>query len=411
VVPSAPIPTSDDLPAQIGRYQVLERIGRGAMGVVYKGRDPLLDRVVAIKTISAPAALGERVRRAFLERFEREAKAAAGISHPAIVTIFDVGLELDNPFLVMEYLPGETLADRLDRGRVPLPLTFECAREIAGALARAHRQRIVHRDVKPANVLDAGDGRWKLADFGIARLPDSDLTQHGTFMGTPGYSPPEAIREGRYTPQADVFAWGALLYELLTGHIPYEGPDTETTNKKVLQAEPPHPQTRDPSVPAPLADVAMRALAHDPARRYADGKAAAQALVEAWQRTVTSGAVTLASFAGAVEPPADSIPPRPRPPLTEVDPPRAVAVVAERPPVVAATRPMRAARPAVASEEATIVRPQQSTDRGDAVQMIRTSTEVTASPATWGRRQRRGIAIAVVLAAVAIFLAVWLGHR
>jgi serine/threonine-protein kinase len=124
---------------------VLELIGRGAMGVVYKARDPLLDRVVAIKTINAPAALGERVRKAFLERFEREAKAAAGISHPAIVTIFDVGLDLENPYLVMEYLPGETLADRLDRGRIPLPLAFEAAREIAGALG-GHYLPLPHAD-------------------------------------------------------------------------------------------------------------------------------------------------------------------------------------------------------------------------------------------------------------------------
>ena len=105
----------------------------------------------------------------------------------------------------------------------------------ASALSFAHRQRIVHRDVKPANVLHAGDNRWKLADFGIARMPDSDLTQVGIFMGTPGYSPPEAIREGRYTPQADVFAWGAVFYELLSGRIPYEGPDTKTTNGYVVQ--------------------------------------------------------------------------------------------------------------------------------------------------------------------------------
>ena len=108
--------------------------------------------------------------------------------------------------------------------------------DLASALGFAHKQRIVHRDMKPANVLHAGEDRWKLADFGIARLPDSDLTQVGIFMGTPGYSPPEAISEGRYTPQADVFAWGAVVYELLCGYIPYEGPDTRTTNGYVLAA-------------------------------------------------------------------------------------------------------------------------------------------------------------------------------
>src|SRR5687767_2267585 len=165
-------PTAQAVPKNIGRYEVLEVIGRGAMGVVYKARDSLLDRVVAIKTIYAPAQLGERVRKAFLERFQREARAAARISHPAIVTIFDVGLTQENPFLVMEYLPGETLADRLDRERMPLGQAVECARELAAALGQAHKERIVHRDVKPANVLHAGETHWKLADFGIARLPD-----------------------------------------------------------------------------------------------------------------------------------------------------------------------------------------------------------------------------------------------
>ena len=278
VAPAAPSPGTAAAPKTIGRYEVLEIIGRGAMGVVYKGRDPLLDRVVAIKTIHAPAQLADRVRKSFLERFEREAKAAARISHPAIVTIFDVGLQQDNPYLVMEYLPGETLADRLDRERIPLAAAVECARELASALGHAHKERIVHRDVKPANVLHAGEGRWKLADFGIARLPDSDLTQIGTFMGTPGYAPPEAIREGRYTVQADVFAWGAVFYELLCARVPYEGPDTETTNKYVIRAEPPSPREIDPGVPEPLAEVAMRALAHDPVRRYANGADAAEAL-------------------------------------------------------------------------------------------------------------------------------------
>src|SRR5438477_172042 len=196
----------------IGRYEVIKTIGKGAMGVVYKARDPLLDRVVAVKTIMSPQSQGRRVRSAFLERFQREAKAAAKMSHPAIVTIFDVGVDEDSgaPFMVLEYLPGESLADRLDRVRLPLARCVQIGLDLSSALSFAHRQRIVHRDVKPANVLHAGDNRWKLADFGIARLPDSDLTQVGIFMGTPGYSPPEAIKEGRYTPQADVFAWGAV---------------------------------------------------------------------------------------------------------------------------------------------------------------------------------------------------------
>ncbi|HTR53179.1 MAG TPA: serine/threonine-protein kinase [Kofleriaceae bacterium] len=277
----------------IGRYEVVKTIGKGAMGVVYKARDPLLDRVVAVKTIMSPQQQGRRVRSAFLERFQREAKAAAKMSHPAIVTIFDVGVDEDTgaPFMVLEYLPGESLADRLDRVRIPLNKCVQIGLDLASALSFAHRQRIVHRDVKPANVLHAGDNRWKLADFGIARLPDSDLTQVGIFMGTPGYSPPEAIREGRYTPQADVFAWGAVMYELLSGRIPYEGPDTKTTNGYVVQGNAPSPTRHDPSIPEPLAAITMTALQPSATTRFKDGQDAEQALRQAWERCLTQGLV------------------------------------------------------------------------------------------------------------------------
>ena len=278
---------------RIGRYEVVKTIGKGAMGVVYKARDPLLDRVVAVKTIMSPQGQGRRVRSAFLERFQREAKAAAKMQHPAIVTIFDVGVDEASgaPFMVLEYLPGESLADRLDRVRIPLARAVSIALDLASALSFAHRQRIVHRDVKPANVLHAGDNRWKLADFGIARMPDSDLTQVGIFMGTPGYSPPEAIREGRYTPQADVFAWGAVFYELLSGRIPYEGPDTKTTNGYVVQGNAPPPSRHDSSIPEPLSQVTMTALQPSDRTRFKDASEAEQALREAWDRCLMQGIV------------------------------------------------------------------------------------------------------------------------
>ena len=278
---------------RIGRYEVIKTIGKGAMGVVYKARDPLLDRVVAVKTIMSPQGQGRRVRSAFLERFQREAKAAAKMQHPAIVTIFDVGVDEETgaPFMVLEYLPGESLADRLDRVRIPLHRGVSLALDLSSALAFAHRQRIVHRDVKPANVLHAGDNRWKLADFGIARLPDSDLTQVGIFMGTPGYSPPEAIREGRYTPQADVFAWGAVLYEVLSGRIPYEGPDTKTTNSYVVLGNAPPPTRHDPSIPELISNVIMTALQPSDKSRFKDASEAESALRDAWEKCLTQALV------------------------------------------------------------------------------------------------------------------------
>ncbi len=302
--PGLAVEHKKDVPT-IGRYEVIKTLGKGAMGVVYKARDPLLDRIVAVKTIGSPRGVGRRVREAYLQRFEREAKAAAKMQHPAIVTIFDVGLENGLPFMVLEYLPGETLADRLDRVRMPLGKAVEIALDLASALSFAHKQRIVHRDLKPANVLHAGEGRWKLADFGIARLPDSDLTQVGIFMGTPGYSPPEAIKEGRYTPQADVFAWGAVLYELLSGYIPYEGPDTQTTNGFVLKGTAPSPRHYDPSIPEPLSDVVMCALGVSN-KRYRDGGEAEDALRKTWQKCLTSNLVSPVSLAG-IEVPHSSV--------------------------------------------------------------------------------------------------------
>ncbi len=290
----------DEARQTIGRYEIVKVLGKGAMGVVYKARDPLLDRTVAVKTIVSPQGSGKRIRSAYLERFQREAKAAAKMQHPAIVTIFDVGVDEPSgaPFMVLEYLPGETLADRLDRVRMPLGRGVNIALDLASALAFAHRQRIVHRDVKPANVLHAGENRWKLADFGIARLPDSDLTQVGIFMGTPGYSPPEAIREGRYTAQADVFAWGACLYEILCGRIPYEGPDTKTTNNFVVKGDAPSPQTHDTSVPEPLAQVCLVALDPSASRRYKDAAEAEVALRKAWEGCLRDGLVSPMALAG-----------------------------------------------------------------------------------------------------------------
>jgi serine/threonine-protein kinase len=184
----------------------------------------------------------------------------------------------------------------LDRVHIPLARGVQTASDLAGALGCAHKERIVHRDVKPANVLNAGDNRWKLADFGIARMPDSDLTQVGIFMGTPGYAPPEAVSQGRYTPQADVFAWGAVFYEILSGRIPYEGPDTRTTNGYVLKKTARSPREYDPSIPELLADVCMTALHPSIDVRYKDGNVAQAALEEAWEQCISLELVGARAF-------------------------------------------------------------------------------------------------------------------
>ena len=320
----------------VGRYEVKKTLGKGAMGVVYKAVDPLLDRIVAIKTIAAPKDGSKRVKKAYLERFEREAKAAAKMQHPSIVTIFDVGNEMGAPYMVLEYLPGESLADRLDKVRMPLAKSVQIGLDLASALGFAHKERVVHRDVKPANILHAGDSRWKLADFGIVRLPDSDLTQVGIFMGTPGYAPKEAIGQGLYTAQADVFAWGAVLYELLCGRIPYEGPDTKTTNGLVLKNKVVNPRNHDPSIPVELSEVVMRALNPDTGLRYADGLEAEKALRDAWEKCIQENKIPGKAFS-SVELPhgrapkamhgAGPMPTPPAPPMEEDLEPTKVAPV------------------------------------------------------------------------------------
>jgi serine/threonine-protein kinase len=397
----APPPAGE--PKTIGRYEVLKVIGKGAMGVVYQARDPWLDRIVAIKTIVATPSLHASARRAFLERFEREAKAAARISHPSIVTIFDVGLDADAPFMVMEYLPGETLGDRLDRVRMPLGQAVQCARDLASALGVAHRERIVHRDVKPANVLSAGDGRWKLADFGIVRVPDSDLTQAGIFMGTPGYSPPEAIREGRYTAQADVFAWGAVFYELLCGRVPYEGPDVNTTNGYVLKAPPPSPLTYDERLPEPLAEIALLAMAHDPSHRYVNGAEVEIALSSSWESCLARGLVPLSALSSAAVVPS----------------PRAAAQPA---PKAAPSPPHMDAPPAPGGEAAAvpsrlavsgtfIVSPERSRPREDSAQVVTTDDASSAAaqpaPPLWSHVSLVALGAVIVLVSVFYLWRVW----
>lgn len=289
--------SSSDAPMNaIGRYEIIEVLGTGAMGIVYKARDPLLDRVVAVKTIMTPDGVSTRSRHEFVRRFEREAKAAAKLHHPSIVTIFDVGVADRRPFMVLEYLPGESLADRLDLVRMPLARAVRIAIDLASALALAHRQGIVHRDVKPSNVLHAGLDRWKLSDFGIARMPGSDLTQIGTFIGTPGYSPPEAVERGQYTVQADVFAWGAVLYELLSGRVPYNGTSALDINHHVLAGKVRDIREYDSSIPDLLADVAMQALNHVPCERYPDAVAAEAALCAAWDACLNTQVVHLAGL-------------------------------------------------------------------------------------------------------------------
>jgi serine/threonine protein kinase len=262
-------------PRKLGRYEILQPIGQGAMGSVYKARDPALDRTVAVKTVGT-VLLGSEAAEEFLERFRREARAAGRLSHPHIVPVHDMGVDeaAGTPFIVMEYVDGVSLATMLkENPELPMSQALEILEQVASALDEAHRHGIVHRDVKPANVFVDTRGRVKVGDFGIARLPESDLTETGMRLGTPGYLPPEVLKGDRADARSDVFALGCVAYQVLTGRKPFEGPTREALALQVLQSTPAPPRAVRPEVPERVSALVMKALRQDPGQRPADAGA------------------------------------------------------------------------------------------------------------------------------------------
>jgi serine/threonine-protein kinase len=246
---------------------VLKTLGAGAMGEVFLARDDLLARDVAVKTLR-PLVLGEDAAEAFRARFLNEARAVAALAHPHVVRVFDLGFEGEAPYLVMERVGGSSLKDRHASGR---PLSIAEVRmlgiQLARALEAAHAQGIVHRDVKPANVLEADPGMWKLADFGVAHVPDSSLTMTGQFIGSPAYSAPEALLAGEFGPATDIYGVGATLYEALGGQTLYGAPRNASTASLARGSAPQLTALRRPDVPTDLAGIIEATLSHDPAAR------------------------------------------------------------------------------------------------------------------------------------------------
>src|SRR6202522_3778430 len=257
-----------------GRYEVLAELGRGAMGVVYKARDPRINRLVAIKTISMAGQPPEDVRE-YRERFFREAEAAGRISHPGIVTIFDVGQEPESlePYIVMEFVGGQSL-DKLLTGearKLPLDLALQLAHELAEALDCAHSQGVVHRDLKPANILLTEDGHAKIADFGVAKLNLANHTLAGRALGTPAYMSPEQLNGEAVDGRSDLFSLGVVLYTMVTGHRPFQGNSAITGSFKVVNRDPVPATVLDSDLPKGLDYIGQRAMAKDPAERYQRG--------------------------------------------------------------------------------------------------------------------------------------------
>ena len=262
---------------RIGRYEIERLLGQGGMGRVWLARDTVLGRRVAIKVLRDDLALPPRVREELVQRMRHEARAAAAVSHPSIVTLHDMGEDEEvGLFLVFEYVPGaegtdpESLRDRLKKGPLPLADVAKLARDLGSALAFAHEAGVIHRDVKPENVLFARTGA-KIADFGIARIPDSTITRANTVLGTPAYTAPEALSKGDFGPPSDQFSLAATLYEAATAARAFGGDDPIITAGKVSGEEPPpiHESVAELPVVIALDSALKKGLAKDPKERYA----------------------------------------------------------------------------------------------------------------------------------------------
>lgn len=271
---------------KLGRYELIRVLGKGAMGVVYEGRDPNLDRRVAIKTVKVEN-LSEAAAAEYEHRFRTEARSAARLQHPNIVSVYDSDRDGDIAFLVMEYIQGDDLKHYLDRGtRYTLEQCLKIIRDLLSALDYAHKQGIVHRDIKPANLLVEPGGRVKLTDFGVARIQDSgEATRtQGSMVGTLKYMAPEQVQGQKIDSRADLFSVGVVLYQLLTDKRPFDGDNDFSIIHQIIGHHPPAPSTVNPRLPAALDAVVARALAKTRDERFATARDFAVALQSAIRR-------------------------------------------------------------------------------------------------------------------------------
>ncbi|MBK9160594.1 MAG: serine/threonine protein kinase [Nitrosomonadales bacterium] len=258
--------------SQLGRYEVLGELGQGAMGIVYKAKDPLIDRVVAIKTINLSLALDEKEE--YEGRFYQEAKAAGRLNHPNIVTIYDVGKSGDIAYIAMELLQGRELRDIMnDSGVLPVDQVLDIVMQVASGLSYAHEHEIVHRDIKPSNIMIIRDGHVKITDFGIARMESSAIrTQTGMVLGSPKYMSPEQVMGKVIDQRSDIFSLGVMLYEMLTGQAPFNGENVNAIMYQTLNAVPLPPSTLNPAVPEMVNFIVAKALAKGLEDRYQNAR-------------------------------------------------------------------------------------------------------------------------------------------
>ncbi|HEX4757358.1 MAG TPA: protein kinase [Terracidiphilus sp.] len=281
----------------IGRYEILDELGHGAMGSVFRAHDPAMDRIVALKTILSMALASDHGAE-FRERFYREARAAGALAHPGIVPVLDVGEHEGVPFLVMEFVKGKTLADAMKTGeRLSMDRVCELGQQIAEALDYAHRKGVVHRDIRPANILltsreSHGTERPRITDFGVAKLAEGENASTGQLLGTLAFIPPEQFTGAPIDGRTDLFSLGVILYWMATGEQPFPGETMTTVSYKIVHTEPVPPAKLNPAVPAQLEEVILKCLSKSPADRYQTGAELSLALKEVRARTAPTSMKT-----------------------------------------------------------------------------------------------------------------------
>ena len=286
-------------PHKLGRYEIIDELGQGAMGVVYRARDPVLDRVVAIKTINLNLPKEDLAE--YEARFYQEARAAGGLNHRNIVTIYDIGRSDRVAYMAMEFLEGEELRAVLASGQ-PLPVqqALDVAMQIGEGLHYAHKRDVVHRDIKPGNIMVAQDGLVKITDFGIAQMRTNEVkTMTGMILGSPKYMSPEQVAGKRADHRADIFSLGVVLYEMLTGHAPFQADSIHGIMYMVLNTTQVAPSVRNPDLPEILDLIVAKSLAKEMAVRYQSVKELTSDLYDCMQMLNGQGAAPFKGAAGA----------------------------------------------------------------------------------------------------------------
>jgi serine/threonine protein kinase len=260
-----------------GRYRIVKELGKGSMGVVYQAHDPQIDRLVALKVLREDRVGGED----FVSRFLKEAKAIGRLSHPNIVTVYDVGRDHNTIYIAMEYLKGKPFNDVIRNGQMSLKQKVDISLQVARTLNYAHEKGIIHRDIKPSNIILSANGQIKLTDFGIARIEDFDATlqtQVGDILGTPTYMSPEQVIGKRVDGRTDLYSLGVFLYELTVGRRPFLGNNIAAVFRAITHDDPIAPSQIDPSIPNALSDLILKALSKNPDERFQTGAEMCDAL-------------------------------------------------------------------------------------------------------------------------------------